>query len=412
MSRKSRVVSVVSALPFIPFAGWWATWVGLTAAAPPPRRVKPSTTIIPSGLKLDVVIPAHNEESTLPALIASLQRQSIPSILGTVLVVADHCTDNTAIVASNLGAEVLERTSGDNGKPLALRDGFAMLADRSTRGEALVVIDGDCVCGPDFLERIAYRIVEGAEAVQGAYTIADAVTSPVRRILSSSFALRNVVRASGANRLGIPVGLFGSGMAFRYEVLKHFSFTDVRSTSSVDRRPAGTDVTMWFDLLQADVTPVFAEGAEVIAPAPTDDHTLKTQRLRWERAQANTRRRGLRMLWSAIRRRNVRQVIGLVDWSAPPLVPSVKKFSLMSGLLLAAMAAFRLPLSVLRTPFIAGVMLTGYVTVGFAKLHGLSDTRKVFSSIPTFLVWKMRLYRDRQHQSPVDVRESQALEAG
>lgn len=118
------------------------------------------------------------------------------------------------------------------------------------------------------------------------------------------------------------------------------------------------------------------------------------------------------MLWSAIRRRNVRQVIGLVDWSAPPLVPSVKKFSLMSGLLVAAMAAFRLPLSVLRTPFIAGVMLTGYVTVGFAKLHGLSDTRKVFSSIPTFLVWKMRLYRDRQHQSPIDVRESQALEAG
>lgn len=413
MSRKTAsrktIFQAVAAAPFLPFAGWWGTWLTFALAAKSQHRLKQSTTIIPKDMRIDVVIPAHNEAATLGALLQSLKSQSEQRVVGTVLVVADHCTDNTAKVARTHGAEVLERTGGDNGKPVALRDGFAWLANRADQGRAVAVIDGDCVCGTRFMESIGYRIAEGAKAVQAAYTVADIETSPVRSVLSSSFALRNVVRASGAGRFKVPVGLFGSGMAFTYDVIDNFSFTDVRHTSSTDRRPAGTDVTMWFDLLEAGIEPVFADGAGVIALSPAGEEALKRQRLRWERAQHNTRGRGLKLLGASVRHGRIKHALALVDWSAPPLVPAMKRFVALAGMLGIVARIFRLPSSVFRAPALAVACLTGYLTTGIYKLHGPKAVFSTFLSIPAFIAWKLRLYREAE--PVVDLRQKTSIPA-
>ena len=55
-----------------------------------------------------LLIPAHNEERLLPKLLASTRRLSYPAARFRTVVVADNCTDQTALIARRAGAVCLE----------------------------------------------------------------------------------------------------------------------------------------------------------------------------------------------------------------------------------------------------------------------------------------------------------------
>lgn len=59
--------------------------------------------------KYAVLIAARNEEAVISHLIESINRQTYPSDLIKIFVVADNCTDNTCAIAEAAGAEVWER---------------------------------------------------------------------------------------------------------------------------------------------------------------------------------------------------------------------------------------------------------------------------------------------------------------
>ena len=59
--------------------------------------------------KFMTIIPAHNEAAVVANLIESLKKQDYPKELYDIYVIADNCTDNTAEIARNAGAIVLER---------------------------------------------------------------------------------------------------------------------------------------------------------------------------------------------------------------------------------------------------------------------------------------------------------------
>jgi glycosyltransferase involved in cell wall biosynthesis len=84
---------------------------------------------------VSVVIPAHNEESTIEWVVAQVRRHA-PA--GTeILVVDDGSTDATSARAAAGGAEVL-RLEPNRGKGIALREGVGRAS-----GEILVFIDAD-----------------------------------------------------------------------------------------------------------------------------------------------------------------------------------------------------------------------------------------------------------------------------
>lgn len=96
-------------------------------------------------LSVSVVIPARDEEATLPALLASLRTLD----LAEVVVVDDGSVDDTASVARAGGATVLPASSpppGWTGKAWACQLG----AD-ATSGSLLLFLDADTVLGPDAL---------------------------------------------------------------------------------------------------------------------------------------------------------------------------------------------------------------------------------------------------------------------
>ena len=97
---------------------------------------------------VSVVIPARNEATRLPALLASLQ--SLSTRPGEIVVVDDHSDDDTAGIARVGGAKVLtsgELPPGWTGKAWACHQGA-----RATSGATLLFLDADTVLSPDALE--------------------------------------------------------------------------------------------------------------------------------------------------------------------------------------------------------------------------------------------------------------------
>ena len=84
----------------------WATatavayLLAIAGAAAGRRRTPPPQPRTGPRLRLLVLIPAHDEETTLPGTLAALQEVDYPSELVRVVVVADNCADATADVAT------------------------------------------------------------------------------------------------------------------------------------------------------------------------------------------------------------------------------------------------------------------------------------------------------------------------
>src|SRR5690606_22233480 len=117
----------------------------------------------PSRLQLhfDIVVPAHNEASGIGRTLASLRAIDWPRDRFRILVVADNCTDNTAAIARNAGAHVLERQDEHRrGKGHALAFAFEA-SRRDALADAVVVVDADTGVSPNLLEAFATRLEQG-----------------------------------------------------------------------------------------------------------------------------------------------------------------------------------------------------------------------------------------------------------
>lgn len=85
---------------------------------------------------IDVLIPAYNEEDSIGKVV-----KDIPSVVRNVVVVNNNSTDNTAKVAQEAGAIVLDEPQMGYGK--ACLTGMAYLSSLSTPPQILVFLDGD-----------------------------------------------------------------------------------------------------------------------------------------------------------------------------------------------------------------------------------------------------------------------------
>ena len=100
------------------------------------------------------MIPAHDEESGIAATVRSCLSLEYPEGLFEVLVIADNCSDDTASIARQQGATVVERQDPDKkSKGHAIK----FLIDRLQESgqfadlDALVVIDADTTVSTDLL---------------------------------------------------------------------------------------------------------------------------------------------------------------------------------------------------------------------------------------------------------------------
>jgi len=100
-----------------------------------------------AAVSVSVVIPAQNEQASLPALLESLRQLTVE--VSHIVVVDDSSHDATAAVARSAGADVLSAGVPDpgwTGKAWACHVGA-----RTTRSDLLLFLDADTVLAPDAL---------------------------------------------------------------------------------------------------------------------------------------------------------------------------------------------------------------------------------------------------------------------
>lgn len=345
--------------------------VVLGAAA---RRDRASGVRLDPPLRAIVVVPAHDEEAGLPATLEAIARLDPPA--ADVVVVADHCTDRTADLARSAGATVLERVDGARGKGAALGWAFEQLASRMRDVDVVVLVDADCHPTPNLLDAVGRRIRDGAEAVQVDYVVSNADAGPAAALRDAAFRLRNTIRPTGQDALGLSAGLLGTGMAFTPALLERRPWT---STSVVE------DAEQHLALVDAGERVVFARDAAVRSGMPATFAESSEQQLRWEAGRGELLRAwGPRLARTGLRERDPVRLGALVELLLPP------QSLLLAGQAgaLAAAVAIRAP----RARKLAAAGLAGqaaFVLGGLALAGTPRSTYRALLHTPALVAQKL-----------------------
>ena len=114
--------------------------------------------------KIVVIIPAFNEEASIPLVI-----RDIPSVVDEIIVVSNNSTDNTEINAKEAGATVL--VEDKKGYGYACLKGMNYVAKLAEKPDIVVFLDGDYSDYPEELTKIVEPIIkDNIDFVIGART--------------------------------------------------------------------------------------------------------------------------------------------------------------------------------------------------------------------------------------------------
>ena len=362
----------------------WATatavayLLAIAGAAAGRRRTPPPQPRTGPRLRLLVLIPAHDEETTLPGTLAALQEVDYPSELVRVVVVADNCADATADVATRHGAEVLERRSGLRGKGPALAWALERIGEGRSDHDAVVFLDADCAPSPNLLTALERRLCAGTQAVQAAYTVANPAASHAAALRYAGFALINTVRPWGKDALGLSAGILGSGFAIERGLLDRHGWSAFSLTE---------DTEYHLQLLAAGVPVRFAPEAFVTSAMPTSFNASRIQQSRWKAGKLEILRRWLpQLVVTGLRRRDVRLLHAAFEW----LVPSQSALAGSAALVVVAGGVLRSRAVVrLGLASVAGQIL--YVFGGLRLVQAPPAVYRALASAPLLVAWRLWL---------------------
>ena len=331
---------------------------------------------------LAVLVPAHNEALGIQPVLTQILADLCPN--DRLVVIADNCTDETALVARATGATVIERQDNERrGKGYALDYGLQFLA-QTTPPEVVIVVDADCLVQAGTLERIAATAAATGRPVQATYLMERPAQPQSKDAVSAlAFLVKNWVRPQGLDQLGFPGILTGTGMAFPWTVIRSVSLA---SGNIVE------DMQLSMDLAIAGYPTLFCPNTRVIGLLPQQEQAAKSQRTRWEHGHLQTMLTQVpRLVQEALRQKRLDLLVIALDLSVPPLSLLVM---LWGGVMLIAMAAglFANIWQPVWLLWIEGIMLLTAILAAWLKF-GRSDLPALtLLAVPFYVLWKIPLY--------------------
>lgn len=184
-------------------------------------KLKDKKLITNKKHKFMAIIPAHNEEAVVSNLIESLKHQTYDKELYDIYVIADNCTDNTAKVAREAGAIVLERYDPDHKtKGFALQWFLKQKIEENADYDAFFVFDADNIVDKNFIVNMNKKLCQGEEVVQGYRDI----KNPTDNWITAGYALfywtmHRLYHLARYN-VGLSPLLNGTGFMVKFNVVK------------------------------------------------------------------------------------------------------------------------------------------------------------------------------------------------
>lgn len=248
------------------------------------------------------LVPAYNEQATIGATVRSLLAEGVAD----VLVVANNCTDFTALVAHHAGARVITMQDNADKKAGALNAGLPHVSK-----PYVIVMDADTEIGPGYVKTALARFAADPEigAVGGSFH-PRSEANILQRMQGNEYQryVREISRRKGA-RANV---LTGAGSMFRLNVLKEVEAhrsADLLPGNGVYRQDALTeDNELSLAVMTLGYKIVSPKACEIRTDCPDTVAALFAQRVRWRRgAMEDLARYGLtrvtapylaKMLWS------------------------------------------------------------------------------------------------------------------
>jgi cellulose synthase/poly-beta-1,6-N-acetylglucosamine synthase-like glycosyltransferase len=317
-----------------------------------------------------VLVPAYNEELVIATGLGAIMADRRPR--DQVLVVADHCTDQTAEIARSAGALVLERGPDVPAGRAAARQAGVEYA-RSLEWDAMVMLDADSVIEPGFFAACERAMTAGAGAVQARSesSLGRALTT---EISLAAFTLQGITIPRGRDRLGVSVRLRGTGMAIRRDIVLAHRFT----------APASEDLVFSLDLQLAGVRCRHVDAARLRSEGASTWGVFGGQKVRYEAGRIDAARSYVpRLLRRAITHHDASSLEAVWYLISPPFAVGALSLLLAAGL---SAIVHVWPLTAL---FTAGLLvLIVSLLIGLIQARAGLRTWLALGAAPWYLVWK------------------------
>lgn len=114
---------------------------------------------------IKIMLPAYNEESTLPSLLSKISTFKEDLHLPvTILVVNDGSTDNTLNIAKQFNTDILD-LQPNRGLATAMREGFKAAISGMKDDDIIITMDADDSHNPSLIYRMFLQVLEGSDIV-------------------------------------------------------------------------------------------------------------------------------------------------------------------------------------------------------------------------------------------------------
>jgi 1,2-diacylglycerol 3-beta-glucosyltransferase len=353
-----------------------------------------------------VLIPAHNEERLLPELLENLNQLDYPSELYSIHVVADNCTDKTAVITKQHGAVPHERFDALRpGKGFALQWFIQTFREDIAAHDAVVMLDADTIVSSNFLKAMSTRLGRGERVIQAYYAVRNPEKTWGVGLRYAALAVLHYLRPLGRTRLGGSAGLKGNGMVFASDIMQQYEWSD-----SITE-----DIEFHMALILGGERVAFAPEAIIRAEMPETLAGAATQNVRWERGRMQMLRmyvpQLLKAAWSALRKRQLSRTYLLFDAAMEHLIPpfsimaALTGFCVMLSLIIAVLGYFsQASSSFTPIPFSNFVNLSIglgialvlgqaiYLLTGLYLVRAPKSVYLALLNIPIFVTWKVWQY--------------------
>lgn len=360
----------------------------LSATVRRPARLAPFQQAIDDG-SVAVVIPAHNESvgllPTLADVAAQLRKHDC------LLVIADNCSDDTAAVATQASAQVIERNDPSlKGKGYALAHAIAHLRDAPPA--YVLFVDADCRLEAGSIQQLRTTCAYSGRPVQACYLMNSPKEADVDHSLAEFFwTVRNKVRPIGLSNFGLPVQLMGTGMIFPWAII---------ADAPLAHGHLVEDMKLGLDLGAAGYAPIFEPSATVTSYFPASIKGNETQRQRWIHGHLQMlTRTAPKYLLQAILKRDLNLAVLALDVMVPPvsmLLP-LAVLAFVSGTIVYLAQGQVVPLlvSLVTIVSLTLALLLAWIKFGRSALPPRSLGRAALSAISKIVLYG-RLYFGRK----------------
>lgn len=253
-------------------------------------RTLPTTEVEPDWLpqtSISVLIPARNEAEYIEQGLRSILSQNYPQHLYEIILIDDHSTDDTAAVATAIGAQRVRVLSlekilqtidykhftNNSFKKLGIKNAIAQ-----AKGELIVCTDADCVAQPDWLRFMAYCYEQKQAKFIAAPVNFYEETSVFERFQSLDFVGMMGITGAGIHRRFMNM-CNGANLAYPKTV-----FEEVGGFEGIDHIASGDDMLLMQKIAARYPNDVYClkhPKATIFTHAKSTWESFISQRVRW-----------------------------------------------------------------------------------------------------------------------------------